>query len=128
MRYRCDNPDDKDYKNYGGRGVTYCGEWAEFMPFAEDMGHKPGPEYTLERIDNDGPYCKSNCVWDTRTAQNNNSRNVNLITINGQTKPLNYWCLKFGITRQAVYARVKGGMSIEKAVQHSKHKRKEKSP
>ena len=54
MRYRCDNPDNKDYKNYGGRGITYCAEWKEFLQFAEDMGDSPGPEYTLERVDNDG--------------------------------------------------------------------------
>lgn len=76
MRYRCDNSDDKDYKNYGGRGITYCDEWSDFLRFAKDMGHKPGPALTLERIDNDGPYCKVNCEWATRKVQNNNRRNT----------------------------------------------------
>lgn len=74
MRYRCDNPDDKDYKNYGGRGITYCEEWQDFLKFAKDMGHKPRPELSLERVDNDGPYCKANCEWATRKVQNNNTR------------------------------------------------------
>jgi hypothetical protein len=75
MRYRCDDPSNKDYKNYGGRGITYCKRWRDFMNFAEDVGHKPRPELTLERVDNDGPYNKKNCVWATRAVQNNNSRN-----------------------------------------------------
>jgi len=76
MRYRCDDPDHKDYKNYGGRGITYCNAWSDFLQFAKDMGHRPGPEFTLERINNDGPYRKSNCKWATRLEQNRNSRNT----------------------------------------------------
>jgi hypothetical protein len=76
MRYRCDDPSYKDYKNYGARGITYDVSWQNFLQFAADMGHKPRPELTLERLDNDGPYCKANCVWATRKEQNNNSRNT----------------------------------------------------
>jgi hypothetical protein len=76
MRYRCDDPSNKDYKNYGARGITYDKKWRDFLKFAKDMGHKPSPEWTLERINNDGPYCKKNCKWATRVEQNNNSRNT----------------------------------------------------
>lgn len=88
MRSRCDDPLNKDYKNYGARGITYCEEWCDFLRFADDMGHKPSIELTLERIDNNGPYCKENCVWTTRSVQNNNSRNTRLFrpSSNGDLK------------------------------------------
>jgi len=76
MKDRCDNPDNKDYKNYGGRGITYDESWSDFLQFLSDMGPLPNPELTLERTDNDGNYCKTNCKWATRAEQNLNSRNT----------------------------------------------------
>lgn len=74
MKQRCDNPDRKDYKYYGGRGITYDNKWIEFINFYLDMGDPPkdiftGERLSLDRRDNDKSYCKENCKWSTRSEQ-----------------------------------------------------------
>ena len=75
MRTRCLNPQNKDWKDYGGRGITICKRWDSFEGFAKDMGPHPGKGWTLDRWpNNDGNYEPTNCRWATRSMQVRNQR------------------------------------------------------
>lgn len=74
LKQRCSNPNDHSYLNYGKRGITYCARWELFENFLEDMGERPDPSYTLERLDNNGNYEPSNCRWESKTRQSRNRR------------------------------------------------------
>lgn len=72
---RCLDKNSPSYKDYGARGITVCTEWRkDFLSFLSDMGPKPSSQHSIERINNDGNYCKENCVWATYKEQNRNKR------------------------------------------------------
>lgn len=86
MRDRCRLPSHQAWKNYGGRGITVCAEWATFEGFWRDMGPTYQPGLTLDREDNEGHYDLANCRWATHKAQARNKRsNVFVKTRYGRT-------------------------------------------
>lgn len=75
MKSRCYDTKRHNYKNYGGRGIKVCDRWrTSFENFLSDMGRKPGPEYSIDRKNNDGNYEPGNCRWATASEQRCNQR------------------------------------------------------
>jgi hypothetical protein len=116
MRNRCLDESSARYSNYGGRGITICERWSLFENFYEDMGDPPSPDHSLDRIDNNGPYCKDNCRWATRDQQANNKQATRLITHEGQTMSMAQWDRFNGWRVGTVGFRLNSGWSAEDAV------------
>ena len=85
IKKRCGNRNSKHYVNYGGRGITVCDRWlSSFNSFFADIGPRPGPEYSIDRIDNAKGYSPENCRWATATQQSRNRRNNVFVVFNGR--------------------------------------------
>ena len=115
MRQRCDSPNNIGYKNYGQRGITYDPRWSVFDNFIADMGARPRGA-TLDRKDNDGPYCKGNCRWATKAEQDANKQRNRVIAFKGKKQPLFLWALDLGITFGMLSSRLKRGLSLKQAL------------
>lgn len=121
MSKRCTNTSHKDYKNYGGRGITVCEEWLDITTFvAWCEATQPNTEgLSLDRIDNDKGYSPDNCTWSSRTMQNINQRMkvTNTSGYNGiiWNKKNSNWKAVIGINTKKVY--IGTFLTIEEAVQ-----------
>ena len=88
MHRRCYDVNNKLYPYYGGRGIFVCDRWFSFPNFVDDVGCKPNPSLTLDRVKNDGPYSDSNFRWATKSEQalNRGSRSDSPFGVNGVTQ------------------------------------------
>ena len=118
MKRRCDDEEHDNYESYGGRGITYQDGWEDFTNFLADMGERPVGT-TLDRIDPNGDYSKSNCRWADASVQANNKRNSVHITYKGVTKHLNDWSYITGIPYQTLWNRInRMQWPLDKAFNH----------
>jgi hypothetical protein len=109
MIQRCSNPNYIGYANYGERGITVCEEWQSFDRFLADMGPKPAPRHTIERLDNELGYSKANCVWATQQVNLNNRRTTVFASLNGERMPFADACRKAGVPYGTAFLRKKKG-------------------
>jgi hypothetical protein len=117
MRGRCLNQNIWNYHKYGGRGITICPEWGDFARFYADMGPRPSPKHSIDRVDNDGPYAKANCRWATATEQVRNRSITRRYVSDGLALTLKEWAEKTGISKNTLGARIfRQGWSIERAL------------
>ncbi len=118
MRQRCTSKSNVNYPAWGGRGITICAEWDKFDAFYEwSMANGYTETSTIDRIDNDGPYCPTNCRWTNAKAQANNRRSNVYLEINGERKTISQWSDISGIAIATISARIhRYGWSPEKAV------------
>lgn len=118
MFQRCYQENYEGYERYGGRGIKVCDEWHDIGNFAEwvkTSNYQKG--LTIERLDVNGDYCPSNCVWATPREQANNRSTTVMLTYNGQTRPLAEWADAYGLNRHTLWSRLnKSHWTVEKAL------------
>lgn len=115
MKSRCNNPKNKQYADWGGRGITYDPSWQDFEVFIRDMG-LPSSGTTLDRKNNDGNYCKENCQWATRAVQNRNKRSNRYLEFNGERHLVVEWAEILGVKHRLLRVRLNRGWSVERTL------------
>jgi hypothetical protein len=118
MKKRCYNPSDKDFDNWGGRGIRVCDRWLnDFSAFFADMGPRPSAHHSIDRIDSNRDYEPSNCRWATMQQQGGeNRRGFVPVTVQGITFPtIADACRHFGVRQTTVNLRLKAGIPVEEA-------------
>lgn len=105
MRQRCNDPKNKHYKHYGGRGIKICDRWNSYEAFIEDMGRRPSKKHSLDRIDVNGNYEPNNCRWATVVTQARNRRDAIYLTFHGETLHLKEWANRLNLTASCLYQR-----------------------
>lgn len=105
-----------DFRRYKERGITICERWFSFESFYEDMGEIPRPDYSIDRIDNNGNYCKENCRWtDAKTQARNRCSNL-VIEFRGEKHLACVWSEKLGLGTNVLINRLQLGWSVERAL------------
>lgn len=111
MRQRCNNPKEESYQSYGGRGINVCKEWDTFAGFWSEMAEGYAPNLTIDRIDNDGDYCKTNCRWATKVQQARNTSKNRKVMYQGVEMSVAEAAEKAGLNRFALRQRVADGVT-----------------
>ena len=114
---RCSRPSHKFFKHYGGRGISVCERWSKYENFLDDMGRRPTPKHSIDRIDNNGNYEPSNCRWATSKTQLRNRRANRIIDFNGESFCIAEWAERTGTSSAVISQRIDNlGWSIEDAL------------
>lgn len=117
-RNRCNNPTNKAYPNYGGRGIKMCEEWdSNFLAFYDwALSNGYSKDLSLDRIDNDGPYSPENCRWADVKTQGNNRRTNVYISFDGKTQTLHEWADEYDLDYQTLHRRISKGWDFMEAL------------
>lgn len=131
MRDRCNNENNPAYERYGGKGVSVCKAWDEFISFYKwSMSNGYNESLSIDRINVNGNYEPSNCRWATPKEQSDNKSSNIIIELNGKKQDLQQWCDELGFNRSTINTRVRMcGWSYEKALttpirKHKKYKQR----
>lgn len=117
MKARCYAPCNANMGYYQKEHITVCERWRNNFPaFLEDMGHIPGDDYSIDRIDNAKGYSPENCRWIPFRHQSRNRRNIMLITYRGKTRPLKEWAHRLKLKYHTLYGRLSKGIPFEQAI------------
>lgn len=120
MRQRCNNPKNRAYHNYGGRGIKICQEWNDFNLFrkwALDNGYNETANRgicTLDRKNVNDNYSPNNCRWVDMKEQSNNKRNTIFLSLNGESHPLTEWAKITNIKYDTLWHRYKYGWDAKR--------------
>lgn len=118
MKRRCLNKRTRFYSLYGGRGIKVCDRWKQdFQAFFDDMGARPSPRHSIDRIDNDGDYEPENCRWALQTDQIRNRRNSIRFAVMGELLTQSEMADRYGIPFGTLRSRLRRGWSIDRAIQ-----------
>lgn len=117
IKTRCENLNIKGAKYYSAKGITMCDRWRySFENFLSDMGERPGPKYSIDRIDSNGNYEPSNCRWATAIEQANNMSSNHIVEFDGASYTIANLARKFDVNYSVFYRRLRDGWPIEKAL------------
>lgn len=124
IKSRCHNKNHPRFLEWGGRGIVVCEKWRDnFLEFYKDMGKKPTPKHSIDRINNDDGYNPHNCRWASPEEQASNRKGfVREIKYNGITKNLSEWARHFNINREMLKWRVDAGWDLPRAFFQSSSK------
>lgn len=129
LNHRCQNPNNASFARYGGRGIRVCQRYSKsFAAFLADLGERPSPDHSVDRRDNNGNYscgCCDGCIdrgwvfnvrWADPTQQTNNRAVTPMHELDGRTQSVADWAREYGMTRGALYMRLKRGWSLREAL------------
>ena len=115
IKDRCNNNNSDAYRNYGARGITFCIEWNEFLPFYDwAMQNGYTDELTIDRIDNNGNYEPSNCRFITILEQQKNKRTCIFIEKDGKRQIIADWAKETGLAQNVISNRLRYGWSMNR--------------
>jgi hypothetical protein len=127
MKKRCYNPNCKDFKWYGGKGIKICDEWRnDYLKFREwSLGNGHITVLTIDRVDNTKDYEPSNCQWLTQS-ENSKKRQregkIQVLEYHGEKHGLRDWSIITGINQTTLQTRIRNGWSVERALTEGVHK------
>ena len=116
MRNKCTNMNTPRYGDYGGRGIKFSEQWESFDNFYKDMGERPSEQHIIGRMDINGNFEISNCLWLLKDTQMNNRRNSHYLTIEGEKKTIAEWSRFSGTNTKTIQTRLKRKWSDIEAV------------